>query len=43
MQTHILSIILFTPLSGALLPLFVPKENKDPIGSIAKFLRWADS
>jgi|HubBroStandDraft_6_1064221.scaffolds.fasta_scaffold11878_2 NADH-quinone oxidoreductase subunit M len=35
MQTHILSIILFTPLVGALLLLFVPKENKDAIRWIA--------
>ncbi len=28
MQSHILSIILFTPLVGAILLLFVPKENK---------------
>jgi len=31
MQNHILSIILFTPLLGAFLLLFVPKENKDAI------------
>src|ERR1700721_3039692 len=35
MQTHILSIILFTPLGGAPLLLFVPKENKDAIRWIA--------
>ncbi len=35
MQAHILSIILFTPLVGALLLLFVPKENKDAIRWIA--------
>jgi NADH-quinone oxidoreductase subunit M len=35
MQSHILSIILFTPLVGALLLLFVPKENKDAIRWIA--------
>src|SRR6266536_2526478 len=35
MQTHILSIILFTPLVGALLLLFVPKENKDAIRWLA--------
>ena len=29
MQNHILSIILFTPLIGAFVLLFVPKENKD--------------
>src|ERR1700757_1795434 len=35
MQTHILSIILFTPLVGALFLLFVPKENKNAIRWIA--------
>ena len=35
MQAHILSIILFTPLVGAILLLFVPKENKDAIRWIA--------
>src|SRR5438477_11591183 len=35
MQNHILSIILFTPLLGALVLLFVPKENKDAIRRIA--------
>src|ERR1700741_4852047 len=35
MQSHILSIILFTPLVGALLLLFVPKENKHAIRWIA--------
>ena len=35
MQSHILSIILFTPLIGALVLLFVPKENKDAIRWIA--------
>jgi NADH-quinone oxidoreductase subunit M len=35
MQNHILSIILFTPLLGALLLLFVNKENKDAIRWIA--------
>jgi NADH-quinone oxidoreductase subunit M len=35
MQSHILSIILFTPLVGALLLLFIPKENKDAIRWIA--------
>src|ERR1700724_3040262 len=37
MQNHILSIILFTPLIGALILLFVPKENKDAIRWIANF------
>jgi NADH-quinone oxidoreductase subunit M len=35
MQNHILSIILFTPLVGALVLLFVPKDNKDAIRWIA--------
>ncbi len=35
MYNHILSIILFTPLVGALLLLFVPKENKEAIRWIA--------
>src|SRR3954462_11553515 len=35
MQNHILSIVLFTPLLGAILLLFVPKENKDAIRWIA--------
>src|SRR5208283_4714488 len=37
MQSHILSIILFTPLVGAVILLFVPKENKDAIRWIANF------
>src|ERR1019366_1391849 len=35
MQSHILSIILLTPLVGAFVLLFVPKENKDAIRWIA--------
>src|SRR5260370_1064591 len=35
MQSHMLSLILFTPLVGALVLLFVPKENKDAIRWIA--------
>ncbi|MGB8865660.1 MAG: NADH-quinone oxidoreductase subunit M [Candidatus Sulfotelmatobacter sp.] len=35
MQSHILSIILFTPLVGALVLLFVPKENEDAVRWIA--------
>src|SRR5574340_1552902 len=31
MYNHILSIILFTPLLGAVILLFLPKENKDAI------------
>jgi NADH-quinone oxidoreductase subunit M len=41
MQSHILSIILFTPLVGALLLLFVPKENKDAIRWIANIFALA--
>ncbi|MBI2677752.1 MAG: NADH-quinone oxidoreductase subunit M [Candidatus Koribacter versatilis] len=35
MQNHILSIILLTPLVGAIVLLFVPKENKNAIRWIA--------
>ena len=35
MYNHILSIILFTPLVGAVILLFLPKENKDAI-------RWVE-
>jgi len=35
MYNHILSIILFTPLAGAILLLFVPKDNKGAIRWIA--------
>jgi NADH-quinone oxidoreductase subunit M len=35
MQNHILSIILFTPLVGAMVLLFMPKENKDAIRWVA--------
>ena len=41
MYNHILSIILFTPLVGALLLLFVPKENKNAIRWIANFFALA--
>jgi len=41
MQPHILSIILFTPLLGALILLFVPKENKAAIRWIANFFALA--
>jgi NADH-quinone oxidoreductase subunit M len=41
MSNHILSIILFTPLLGALILLFVPKENKDAIRWIANFFALA--
>jgi NADH-quinone oxidoreductase subunit M len=35
MHSHILSIILFTPLAGAILLLFVPRENKKAVRLIA--------
>jgi NADH-quinone oxidoreductase subunit M len=41
MHNHILSIILFTPLVGALVLLFVPKENKDAIRWIANIFSLA--
>jgi len=41
MQSHILSIILFTPLLGAIVLLFVPKENKDAIRWIANIFGLA--
>src|SRR3977135_3423819 len=41
MQNHILSLILFTPLVGALFLLFVPKENKDAVRWIANFFALA--
>jgi NADH-quinone oxidoreductase subunit M len=41
MQSHILSIILFTPLLGALVLLFVPKENKNAIRWIANLFAIA--
>src|SRR5204862_3002728 len=41
MQNHILSIILFAPLVGAFLLLFVPKENKDGIRWIANIFALA--
>src|SRR5271169_1082197 len=41
MQSHILSIILFTPLVGAFLLLFVSKENKNAIRWIANLFSLA--
>jgi NADH-quinone oxidoreductase subunit M len=41
MQNHILSIILFTPMVGVLLLLFVPKENKGAIRWIANIFALA--
>src|SRR3954464_5656290 len=41
MYNHILSIILFTPLVGAILLLFVPKENKNAIRWLANIFAFA--
>src|SRR5215472_15665457 len=41
MQNHILSIILFTPLLGAILLLFVPRDNKNAIRWIANIFALA--
>src|SRR5437868_14980222 len=41
MQNHILSIILFTPLLGAIVLLFVPKESKNAIRWIANIFALA--
>src|SRR6202022_757249 len=41
MHNHILSIILFTPLVGALLLVFVPQEKKDAIRWIANIFALA--
>ena len=41
MQNHILSIILFTPLLGAIVLLFVPKGSKDAIRWIANIFALA--
>src|SRR4051795_4736868 len=41
MIPHLLSIILFTPLAGALILLFVPKQNEDAIRWIANIVALA--
>jgi NADH-quinone oxidoreductase subunit M len=41
MQSHVLSIILFTPLVGAIVLLFVPKENEDAVRWIANVFALA--
>ena len=41
MQSHILSIILFTPLVGAIVLLFVPKDNEDAVRWIANVFALA--
>src|SRR2546428_7477767 len=41
MHNHILSIILFTPLVGAILLIFVPKEQRDAIRWIANIFALA--
>src|SRR5947209_9377691 len=41
MSNHILSIILFTPLVGAVILLFMPRENKDAIRWVANIFAFA--
>src|SRR5437588_5513736 len=41
MQSHILSIILFTPMLGAILLIFIPKDQKDTIRWIANIFALA--
>ncbi len=41
MYNHILSIVLFTPLVGAIVLLFVPKENKNAIRWVANLFALA--
>jgi NADH-quinone oxidoreductase subunit M len=41
MYNHILSIILFTPLLGAIVLLFVPKENKNAVRWLANIFAFA--
>ncbi|HXZ79021.1 MAG TPA: NADH-quinone oxidoreductase subunit M [Terriglobales bacterium] len=41
MYNHILSVILFTPLVGAFVVLFLPKENKDAIRWVANLFALA--
>jgi NADH-quinone oxidoreductase subunit M len=41
MQNHILTIILFTPLLGALVLLFIPKESKNTIRYVANLFALA--
>jgi len=41
MYNHILSIILFTPLLGAVVLLFLPKENKNAIRWVANLFALA--
>ncbi|HVZ61106.1 MAG TPA: NADH-quinone oxidoreductase subunit M [Terriglobales bacterium] len=41
MQNHILSIILFTPLLGTLVLLFVPSSNKNAVRYVANFFAFA--
>jgi NADH-quinone oxidoreductase subunit M len=40
-MTHYLSLILFLPLAGALLLLFIPKQNEDAIRWIANIVAFA--
>src|SRR5512147_2556470 len=41
MYNHILSIVLFTPLVGAIVLLFVPKDNKNAIRWVANVFALA--
>jgi S-formylglutathione hydrolase FrmB len=43
MYNHILSIVLFTPLLGALVLLFIPSENKNAIRWVANLFAFAGS
>src|SRR5579885_3343794 len=40
-QNHILSIVLFLPLAGAILLLFIPKDQKNVIRSLANLIALA--
>ncbi len=40
MSDHLLSIILFTPLVGAIITLFIPKDNKDAIRWVANIFSF---
>ena len=40
MYNHILSIVLFTPLVGAILLMFMPKENKNAIRWVANIFAF---
>ncbi len=40
-QNHILSIVLFLPLAGAILLLFIPKDQKNVIRFLANLIALA--